>query len=91
MTGQVKEEIMTRWGELGIRFEAGQVRFDPVLLDQQEIPQGGYLRFTLCSIPFQVGRGQQLSVRCRIGESWHEQPHSRFSLHQVDAVEIELA
>jgi hypothetical protein len=36
MTGQVKEEILTRWGELGLRVEAGALRFDPALLRRRE-------------------------------------------------------
>jgi hypothetical protein len=32
MTGQVKEEILTRWGELGVRIANGHVRFRPRLL-----------------------------------------------------------
>ncbi|MBT8405546.1 MAG: hypothetical protein KJP18_16930, partial [Gemmatimonadetes bacterium] len=32
MTGMVKEEILTRLGELGLWVSEGQVRFDPVLL-----------------------------------------------------------
>lgn len=36
MTGQVKEEILTRWGELGIAIEDGQLRFAPRLLHQAE-------------------------------------------------------
>jgi len=32
MTGQVKEEVLTRFGELGLRIENGQVTFDPRLL-----------------------------------------------------------
>jgi hypothetical protein len=36
MTGQVKEEILTRLGELGVRVEAGRVRFAPTLLDDAE-------------------------------------------------------
>ena len=38
MTGQVKEEILTRWGELGLRMKQGRVCFDPVLLDPMEVP-----------------------------------------------------
>ena len=37
MTGQVKEEVLTRFGELGIRVEGGKVRFSPDLLRQQEL------------------------------------------------------
>jgi hypothetical protein len=36
MTGQVKEEILTRLGELGVRIDAGWLVFDPVLLRSQE-------------------------------------------------------
>jgi len=36
MTGQVKEEILTRWGELGVAVEDGRLRFAPRLLHQAE-------------------------------------------------------
>ena len=36
MTGQVKEEILTRFGELGVRVKDGAVRFQPVLLRSEE-------------------------------------------------------
>ncbi|MEO1202477.1 MAG: hypothetical protein AAFX10_07210 [Pseudomonadota bacterium] len=36
MTGQVKEEILTRFGELGIRVADGRIRFVPSLLRAQE-------------------------------------------------------
>ncbi len=36
MTGQVKEEILTRFGELGIRVDNGAVKFQPKLLRQRE-------------------------------------------------------
>ena len=36
MTGQVKEEVITRNGELGVRVDGGQVRFQPSLLRSDE-------------------------------------------------------
>jgi hypothetical protein len=36
MTGQVKEEILTRRGELGVGVAGGNLRFDPVLLEPDE-------------------------------------------------------
>ncbi len=36
MTGQVKEEILTRFGELGLRLREGLVAFEPVLLRREE-------------------------------------------------------
>jgi hypothetical protein len=37
MTGQVKEEVITRLGELGVRLDAGRVRFAPLLLRVREL------------------------------------------------------
>ncbi len=65
-TGAVKEGILLRWGELGVRIEAGCVRFQPVLLDQSEFSHykglwlplpidktlpAGSLGFTYCGTP----------------------------------------
>ncbi len=36
MTGQVKEEILTRFGELGVSVRGGQVSFSPALLRRSE-------------------------------------------------------
>ena len=36
MTGQVKEEVLTRFGEFGLRIAGGTVRFDPRLLRARE-------------------------------------------------------
>jgi len=37
MTGQVKEEILTRLGEFGVQVEAGELRFAPLLLESREL------------------------------------------------------
>ena len=37
MTGQVKEEILTRWGELGVAVGGGGLRFVPTLLEPREL------------------------------------------------------
>jgi hypothetical protein len=46
MTGQVKEEILTRFGELGLRVDGGSVRFETSLLRPSEFcEEPGSLRF----------------------------------------------
>jgi hypothetical protein len=90
MTGQVKEEILTRWGELGLRFEAGQIRFDPVLLDVAEVPTEGALSFTLARVPYRIRRGVTTRVRTLVAQRWVEHPRARFDPLGVEAVEIEL-
>jgi len=37
LTGQVKEDIISRFGELGIRIRHGKITFDPELLNSNEI------------------------------------------------------
>ena len=37
MTGQVKEDILSRMGEIGVRVENGIVKFDPALFDALEL------------------------------------------------------
>jgi hypothetical protein len=46
MTGQVKEEVLTRFGELGLRVADGEVRFQPGLLRSREFsPEARRFRF----------------------------------------------
>jgi hypothetical protein len=90
MTGQVKEEILTRWGELGLRFEAGQIRFDPVLLDPAEVPPDGALSFTLARVPYRIRRGLATRVRTLVAQRWVDHPQARFDPSGVEAVDIEL-
>jgi hypothetical protein len=39
MTGQVKEDFISRMGELGVRIEEGKIRFDTSLLNRNEFLQ----------------------------------------------------
>jgi len=36
MTGQVKEGVLARFGELGVRLREGRIEFDPILIDPNE-------------------------------------------------------
>jgi hypothetical protein len=46
MTGQVKEEILARWLELGVIVEAGAIRFAPGLLSDDEFrPNRSWCRY----------------------------------------------
>jgi hypothetical protein len=46
MTGQVKEEILTRLGELGLRVEEGHIVIRPTLLRDDEWTEGGEFSYT---------------------------------------------
>jgi hypothetical protein len=58
MTGQVKEEVLSRFGELGVRVAGGEVRFDPRLLRAREF-SSETRRFRFLDIH---GQWQELTV-----------------------------
>ncbi|MBK7615267.1 MAG: hypothetical protein IPJ08_12500 [Burkholderiales bacterium] len=90
MTGQVKEEILTRWGELGLRMREGWLHVQPVLLDSGEVPEGGALRFTRAGVPFSYRRGATTQVRVQRDGVWEACPQARFRPESVTAVEVEV-
>ena len=47
MTGQVKEDIISRWFELGVSVQNGQITFAPTMLTDADFVNGE-LRFTYC-------------------------------------------
>jgi len=89
MTGQVKEEILTRWGELGLRWKAGKLHFHPVLLDLEEVPAEGALEFTYQRVPFSYRRGVRSSLRVKRATGWSD-CHGELDLKGALAVEALL-
>jgi len=75
MTGQVKEEVITRLAEMGIRIKGGQLEFNGTLLDESEflkkecnwplidVPlSAGSLAGTICQTPFYISKGDKESI-----------------------------
>jgi len=90
MTGQVKEEILTRWGELGLRVRAGRVHFDPVLLDESELAEGRALTFTWARVPYSYRLGTRTAIRILTATGWLECPQRTFDPLQALRVEAEI-
>jgi hypothetical protein len=91
MTGQVKEEILTRWGELGLWMREGWVLFRPVLLDSSEVPEGGELRFTRNGVAYTYRRGPVTRLRVRRDGAWHDCPLARFEARGVQEVVADIS
>ena len=87
MTGQVKEEILTRWGELGVRVRGGRIHFCPLLLDPAEVPVDGALAFTFRRVPWRVRIGPRTALRVQRDDGWHDLPDLAFDPAGVRAVE----
>jgi hypothetical protein len=91
MPGQVKEEVLTRWGELGLRVQHGQVQFQPVLLDGTELPAQGELQFTWAGVPFRYRRGTTTTLRVQTASGWLDCPDLQFAPGGVLAVAVDVA
>jgi len=85
MTGQVKEEILTRFGELGVHVDEGMVRFELGLLRAREFVESpAMLRF-----PDVKGQWQELHVpKAALAFSWCQVP---FVYRLDDSVEPAIA
>jgi hypothetical protein len=68
----------------------GRVRFDPVLLDAAELPDGGALEFTWARLPFTYRRSDATRIRVRTASGWQDCPDRSFDLRGVLAVEADL-
>ena len=91
MTGQVKEEVLTRWGELGLRMQAGRLRLQPVLLDATELPPATPLQFTWRRIPVRYLAGQATRLRVQTAAGWLPCPDLTCNLDGVLAIEADIA
>ncbi len=70
MTGQVKEEILTRFGELGLRVQDGAITFDPVLLRPEEFlptsAQFDYIDLAGCPRTLPLPAGTLAFTYCQV-------------------------
>jgi hypothetical protein len=88
MTGQVKEEILTRWGELGIRWEHGDLFINPTIFDVDEIPPGGSLTATYRQIPLTFRRHEHSAVRAKTSRGWEICVDGKLPREDLQAVEV---
>ena len=98
MTGQVKEEVLTRWGELGVDIEGGAACFKPFLLKKSEFFEDGSLHFTWCGVPvtYRLSDSSRISVNgqpLREGHSLtQEETRDLFARNgKLQTIEVEVA
>lgn len=70
MTGQVKEEVLTRFGELGAYIKDGKAVFNPVILKDSEY-KDGTLSFTWCGtkVVYTKASSKKITVEYADGKS----------------------
>ena len=71
MTGQVKEEIICRWRELGLDIDDGKAVFNPTYLEKKDFTDSNQIHFTWCGtkITYTQGKEKNLTVIMKDGKT----------------------
>jgi hypothetical protein len=88
MTGQVKEDILVKFGELGVFVENGELGFNPVLLRREEFLEGEQIfEYRNCSGDNQkikLNGGQLAFTCCQIPVVYALSETEKIAVHYVD-------
>jgi len=95
MTGQVKEDILARWGELGILAREGSIVFHPILLRRQEFLSKAdqFICYDLEDsknvIPME--KDTLAFTYCQVPVKYHLSEQRKVKLHLKDGSELKIA
>ncbi|WP_404308533.1 hypothetical protein [Neorhodopirellula lusitana] len=88
MTGQVKEDVLSRWDELGIRVQEGLLRFDPIFFEDSEfLDQDSALEyFDLRGhrVSMAVPAGCFALTLCQVPIVYRRDNHAELTIHFTD-------
>ena len=69
MTGQVKEDILSRFNELGLVANNGRIYIVPVLIKTSDFSKNGELNFNFCQIPFFYKHAETSGIEIHMSEN----------------------
>jgi hypothetical protein len=72
MTGQVKEDILSRFNELGLLVKNGEIHFQALLLLDSDFSDNEELCFSFCNTPFVFTQGGEKGIRIY----WKQSPEA---------------
>lgn len=88
MTGQVKEDIIARWGELGLQVRAGEIHFTPILLRGMEFLSSGgvfhYQDLDRKDRSLQLEKGSLAFTYCQVPVIYHSSHQKKIVVHLKD-------
>ncbi|MEX0981313.1 MAG: hypothetical protein WD577_09665 [Bacteroidales bacterium] len=62
MTGQVKEDIISRWFELGLEIRDGKILIHHEIISSSHLKMQDELSFTFCGTPFRLRKGESSGI-----------------------------
>jgi len=88
MTGQVKEDIIARWGELGVVVREGSIRFHPILLRKKEFLSEAH-EFVHLDVngekkTWPLEKGSLGFTYCQVPVIYHLSKEQRIAMHFSD-------
>ncbi|MBP5260452.1 MAG: hypothetical protein J6Z12_07490 [Paludibacteraceae bacterium] len=87
MTGQVKEDIINRFFELGVSVQDGRITFKQDMLDAKEFVGGRELKFTYCAVPMIYRKDGQSGIEVRYADG-KTQPFAGYELDGKTSGEV---
>ena len=88
MTGQVKEDILSRWGELGVTVQEGQIQFQVPLLRASEFlaQPSTFSYFDVAGNPQSIilKKGELAFTYCQVPVVYHLSTSPKIILHYVE-------
>jgi len=94
MTGQVKEDIIARWGELGVKVRQGCLEFMPVLLRHEEFLlqacQFDYMDVHGERRVLSLEEGSLAFTYCQVPVIYHLSEEQGIALHLADSKHLRL-
>lgn len=89
MTGQVKEDILCRWAEVGVRTRNGQLEFSPTFFEQEEfLHEDSTLTFhslTGAEVKLPVAKGQFAFTVCQTPVVYQRGEKHQLVIHFADS------
>jgi len=89
MTGQVKEEILTRLGELGVFVDAGVIRFEPTLLSAEEVTTSSrvfhYIDISGARREIELSPGSLAFTFCQVPVVYLTNKESKIEIYYTDS------
>jgi hypothetical protein len=88
MTGQVKEDILSYYGELGIQIDSGKIRFNPQLLDSGSFSRERgvfhYISLTGDSADLKLPAGTLAFTFCQVPVVYHLTDKMEVRVKKID-------
>jgi hypothetical protein len=95
MTGQVKEDILARWGELGVRVREGSIHFHPILLRKGEFLsepcEFSYLNLKGEEQNLQLVKDSLAFTYCQIPVVYHRSDREEIEIHLSDGTTVTIS